>query len=324
MIEKKGKNLEYLEDFRKGKIKQGLGIENDVVDKHIRFKKGQLVIFQGHDNVGKTYWFTWYALCLALKHNIKFLMYTGENTSGNMFRDLIQFYIGKNFSKISDTELKTAYAFLEQYFEFIDNSKLYKPNELFELFKTSDADACLIDPFTALDRDMSYTGNYEFLNLARQFCNQTNKTLYVSTHPNSEQGRAGNVYPDNHEHAGHLKAPMKAGIEGGKAFLNRCDDMFTVHRLVAHEKMRFKTEITIDKIKDRTTGGECTLLNEPILFDFNNGLGFTIGNIIKHDPLIGHRMYQESQPEPQPELKIQYTDKALTNANKTNNEFNIF
>ena len=220
--------------------------------------------------------------------------------------------------------MRSAYTYLEQHFDFIDNSKLYKPDELFKIFETSDADACLIDPFAALDRDMTYTGNYQFLNTAREFCNKTGKTVYVSTHPNSEQGRAGNLYPEGHEWAGHLKAPIKAGIEGGKAFLNRCDDMFTVHRLVAHPKMKFETMITIDKIKDRTTGGECTNLNDPLLFSFNNGLGFTMGGILEHDPLIGYRMYQESQPEPQAELKIQYTDKALTNANKTNNEFDTF
>lgn len=312
MIKQKGTDLQYLEDFRTGKIKQGLGIGCDL-DNYIRFKKNQLVVFQGHDNVGKTYWFAWYALTLALKHNIKFLMYTGENSSGNMYRDLIQFYVGKQFKEIDASELRSAYTYLEQYFEFIDNSKLYKPAELFEIFKTSDADACLIDPFTALDRDMTYTGNYQFLNTAREFCNKTGKTVYVSTHPNSEQGRAGNLYPDNHEWAGHLKAPIKAGIEGGKAFLNRSDDMFTVHRLVAHPTMKFSTMITIDKIKDRTTGGECTNLNDPLLFKFNSGLGFKLGH---SDPLKEFRRNEIAQ--------AQISNKALNNFSKNNAEFDIF
>lgn len=312
MIQKKGTDLQYLEDFRTGKIKQGLGIGCEL-DNYIRFKKSQLVIFQGHDNVGKTYWFAWYALTLALKHNIKFLMYAGENSSGNMYRDLIQFYVGKQFKDISSSEMRSAYTYLEQHFDFIDNSKLYKPEELFKVFETSDADACLIDPFTALDRDMTYTGNYQFLNTAREFCNKTGKTVYVSTHPNSEQGRAGNLYPEGHEFYGHLKAPIKAGIEGGKAFLNRCDDMFTVHRLVAHPDMKFQTMITIDKIKDRTTGGECTNLNEPLLFDFNNGLGFKMGHCDALKDLRAGELVQ-----------TQITDKALNNYRRTNTEFNTF
>lgn len=305
MIEQKGTNLEYLQDFKEGRIKQGLGIGCDL-DNHIRFKKGQLVIFQGHDNVGKTYIFGWYALCLALKHGVKFCMYTGENTSGNMFRDLIQFYTGKTFKEMSMGEIKEAYAYLEQYFEFVDNSKLYKPEDLFKIFNESDADACLIDPFTALDRDMSYTGNYEFLNATRQFCNQTGKTIYVSSHPNSESGRQTNIYPDGHVWAGHLKAPLKASIEGGKSFLNRCDDMFTVHRMVSHPEMKYETMITIDKIKDRTTGGECTTLNEPLLFNFNDGKGFTCRSI---DPL---RKLRKSEP-----VQTQIDNRALNNFRKT-------
>ena len=250
MIQHKGKDLKYLQDFRNGKIKLGLGIGCDM-DKHIRFKKGQLVIFMGHDNVGKTYFYTFYALCLALKHGTKFCFWTGENSSGNVMRDLIQMYEGKPFHEIPMSQIHSTYAY---------------------------ADACLIDPYTGLDRDITHQGNYKFLNSAREFTNRTQKTVYVSSHPNSEAGRAGNVYPEGHEWAGHLKAPLKANIEGGKSFLNRTDDMFTVHRLVSSPTMKFETMVTVEKIKDRVTGGECTNLNEPLLFNFNNGNGFTQGH----------------------------------------------
>jgi hypothetical protein len=39
------------------------------------------------------------------------------------------------------------------------------------------------------------------------------------------------------------------------------------------------TEIHILKIKDRESGGKPTMLNEPLRFDYNNGLGFTIGGV---------------------------------------------
>jgi hypothetical protein len=37
--------------------------------------------------------------------------------------------------------------------------------------------------------------------------------------------------------------------------------------------------IDVEKIKDRDTGGQQTELGQPLLFDFNRGLGFTIGGI---------------------------------------------
>ena len=76
MIQQKGTDLQYLEDFIEGRIKQCLPI-GSYLDKHLRFKRGQLNIFMGHDNVVKTYLFTWYALTLALKHDLKFCFWSG-------------------------------------------------------------------------------------------------------------------------------------------------------------------------------------------------------------------------------------------------------
>jgi len=143
----------------------------------------------------------------------------------------------------------------------------------------------LIDPFTGLDRQMTYEGNYEFMNKARQMGNFTGMSLYINTHPNTESGRGANVYTEG-EWKGHLKAPLKDHIEGGKAFSNRCDDLFVIHRLVKHETMKYCTWVNVEKVKDMDTGGETggkhTGLNEPIICNFNSGLGFEIGGV---DPL---------------------------------------
>jgi ABC-type transport system substrate-binding protein len=93
---------------------------------------------------------------------------------------------------------------------------LYKPEEVLELFKESGANVGLIDPFTGLDRQMGYEGNYEFMNKARQFCNQTGITIYINTHPNTESGRTGNIYQDG-ELKGHLKPPLKGSYRRRKS-----------------------------------------------------------------------------------------------------------
>jgi archaellum biogenesis ATPase FlaH len=216
MLSKQGDSLQYLLDVRDGKIKQGLGLDC-FLDEHLRFKPKQLNIILGHDNVGKTYWINWYFLTLALKHNLTFCIWSGENQKGQILRDMIQMYRGKHFSKLSHSQISGDLAFLEQSFVFIDNTKLYKPDEVLELFKQSGANVGLIDPFTGLDREMSFAGNYEFMNRARQFVNQTGMTIYINTHPNSESGRSANLYQDG-EWKGHLKPPLKDHIEGGKAF----------------------------------------------------------------------------------------------------------
>ena len=286
MLVKKGSEITYLENYRKGNIKPGLGIGNDL-DNYLRLKQAQLNIILGHDNVGKSYFFSYYMLSHALINDKKFCIWSGENTSGQIMRDLIQMYCGNYFKKLAIEQIRSAHNFLSQSFTFVDNTKLYKPEDLFLIFESENADVCLIDPYTGLDRKMTYEGNYEFLNNARQFCNTTKKTLYISTHPTSESGRAGNLYPEKHEWNGHLKAPLKAHCEGGKSFLNRSDDLFILHRLCSHPTMKYETMLSVEKIKDRETGGQITELNTPLLFNFNNGLGFTTQGI---DNLKDYRM----------------------------------
>lgn len=274
----KGIHTKYLLDYKYGRIKQGLPL-GCKLDEHIVFKPKQLNIILGHDNVGKSYFVFWYFLTLALKHDIKFCLWAGENQYGQIMRDLIQMYAGIPFKELHDTQIQSYSAYLEQYFDFIDNSRLYTPQELLQEFKKTDADCCLIDPYTGLSREYGYEGNYKFLNMARQFVNETGKTIYINTHPTSESGRQGNLFQKGHMWDGHLKPPMAAYVEGGKSFLNRCDDFITIHRLIKHETMKYVTLVSVDKVKDTDTGGKHTLLDDYIFCDFNRGLGFEIYGI---------------------------------------------
>lgn len=306
----KGSSQQYLLDYKAGRIKQGLGLDC-YLDDNLRYKPKQLNIILGHDNVGKTYWINWYFLSLALKHGIRFILWSGENQYGQILRDMIQIYSGKPYKELNEQQILSYATYIEQFFDFVDNSKLYKPMELFEVFRKSDANVCLIDPYTGLDREMGYEGNYKFLNAARQFVNETGKTIYINTHPNTESGRAGNIYPEQHQWKGHLKPPMKDHIEGGKSFLNRCDDMFVIHRLVKHESMKFVTLISVEKVKDTDTGGKITALDDFIMCDFNKGLGFVINSV---DPLKDYR------PKPPEQKRISMIEQKL-NTIKQNTNF---
>jgi hypothetical protein len=284
MLSKAGDSIQYLLDVRDGKIKHGLGIDC-YLDEHLRFKPKQLNIILGHDNVGKSYFINWYFLTLALKHHLTFCMWSGENQKGQILRDMIQMYRGKPFGTLSHKEISSDAMYLEQFFTFVDNSNLYKPDDILKLFSESGADVGLIDPFTGLDREMSFAGNYEFMNKARHFVNKSGMTIYINTHPNTESGRSSNLYTEG-EFKGHLKPPLKDSIEGGKAFLNRCDDMFVIHRLIKHPTMKYCTWVQVEKVKDMETGGKHTMIDSPVICNFNSGLGFEINGL---DPLTKHR-----------------------------------
>jgi len=82
--------------------------------------------------------------------------------------------------------------------------------------------------------------------------------------------------------------------DGGKPFLNRCDDMIVIHRLVKHETMKFHTMVDVEKIKDRDTGGQQTQFDSPLMFDYNYGLGFTMGGV---DAIAPHRRIKKNTNE---------------------------
>jgi archaellum biogenesis ATPase FlaH len=267
---------QYLQDYHSGKIKSGLDIGLPELDNEIRYKQGQLVIINGLDNVGKTIWMLWYFLCLSVKHNVKWCIYSGENTAGQLVRQLIQFRTGTHLKNLELKEIFRVELEIHEWFTFVDNSQFYKTQDLFKIFKESKSNGNLIDPFTGLDREFTHAANYQFLNECRQFCNQTKQTLYVNTHVVSEAARR--EYSEKSVFKGYPMPPTKSQSEGGQPFGNRTDDFITIHRLNGHPERNYITEVYIRKVKDTETGGKVTPMDKPIEFEFNKGLGFTSNN----------------------------------------------
>lgn len=281
---------EYLEDYKKGLIKEGLGI-GCKLDDHIRFKKGSFNMILGRDNVGKTYWRLWYYLVLSVKYDLKWCVWSGENKPGQLVRDLIKIYTGKQFTDLSLDQIYRYSAEIQNWFTFVDNRKLYTYQDLLKEFE-GDYNGCLIDPYTGLDRKYGHADNYEFLNNCRDWVNRTGITLDICLHPVTESGRGGGVYPKGHDYEGHLRRPYKLEAEGGAPFANRCDDYIVLHRLTQHETMWYYTQVFVDKIKDTETGGKQTQLNNPLMLDYNNGLGFIVEGF---NPLKDH--YEKGNPD---------------------------
>jgi hypothetical protein len=274
MILNNGHSTQYLNDYLDGKIPTGLKLGCDLDDFFVH-KQGQLNVLLGHDNVGKTYFLEWYFLALATNHNLKFCLFMDENYQGKVMRDLIQMYSGKKFMDLTYNEVRRYETILENSFKFVDNTKRYTPDELLNIFDKAECDVHLIDPFNGLKTPMSYSSNYDVLNDLKHFT-KNGKTIYINAHPSSASGRRSAVYPEKHGWNGHVMPPLKSDIEGGKAFANKADDFLVVHRLTQHPELWNYTMVEVVKIKDTDTGGKPTLLNEPMMMDYNFGLGFKV------------------------------------------------
>ena len=279
MISNKDKALNYLYAFQEGKIKKGLGIGN-ILDEYLLFKKGSFNIIVGLDNVGKTNFIMWYFLCLSKHHNKRWCIWSGENSEGQLKRDLIQMYTAKKITELSKDEIVYYNDIISKWFLFVDNTRMYSHKDLLKLFKQHKVDGCLIDPFTGLNHDRrvnQFERNYLICNDIRDFCNNTGIAIYINTHPMTEAARR--VYPHNVELAGYIQPCKKSDVEGGQVFANRCDQFISIHRMLNHPILWMMTEIRIEKIKDKETGGKPTDLDKPLRFDYNSGMGFTIGGV---------------------------------------------
>lgn len=276
MIVNHRENDEYLELLRQDKIPLGLGL-GIPLDEHLRYKVGTFNIILGHANVGKTYWVLFYLLAHSKINNLKHLIYSSENTTNGLKRNLIELYSGKKIIGMSTEELEEGKQFVESHFDFVDTSKkLYEIADFMkEVQKMGNYDSLMIDPHNSflVPRGVNtHTHDYEVASRLRLFAKTTKTTIYLCTHASTEALRK--THPRDHEYEGLPVPPNSADAEGGGKWVNRADDFIVIHRYVQSPHSWMYTEVHCKKIKETETGGKPTFLNEPVLFRLHNGTQF--------------------------------------------------
>lgn len=280
MILNKDFGSKYLEDFKEGRIPLGLGLNISHVDKFLSFKQPQFNIMVGLDNVGKTDFALWYFLCMALLHEKKTVIWSGENRPEQQKRKLMQMYLGRSIKNVDYKEMQKAKMIIENFFDWVDVEQIYNHTELLNIFADAQGDINLIDPYNGLNHNHKvnqFDRNYKFSNDVREFCMKEKKTLFLNAHVVSEASRTR--YPMEHPLNGYNKPPIKSHIEGGQPFANRADDFWIIHRLTNHPSLKYFTQLEIVKVKDTETGGSPTMKDEPLCFEYNNGNGFVFKDI---------------------------------------------
>jgi len=285
MIHKDNAGIEMLERIRTGNFKLGLGVGCDL-DNHVRFKKTQFTVIAGHANTGKTTAILYYFLLLAVKHDLKFIIFSSENDVWSIKDDLITFKSGKAIKGMEKDELLKENKWITDHFKFLDGESYFSKNKRLMNFKdifksTEDAydlngfnpHALVIDPYNSLGRVDDIKGNtheydYQVMAEFRAWCKQQNKALYLLAHGNTEALRK--VYPRGHEFEYNTMPLMAADIEGGGKFVNRCDCFIVIHRMTGHEELWNQTEWRIMKNKVNKTGGKPTFKDNPIIMEMHD------------------------------------------------------
>jgi len=291
---------EYLGLVRTQTLPQGLSTGYEEFDRHYRFKRGNLVIINGHDNVGKSS-FLWYLATVAnVLHGWKWIMYCAENSEPQVRKTIMQFRAGKALHEMNPVEYEHHLKWAYENFTIIKSDKIVTAHELLIMAQKINArsfhDAFLIDPYNALDLDLentkmnSHEYHYRVTSEFRAFCKRNETAIYLNCHAVTEALRR--THKDG-PYTNYPMAPNKADTEGGGKFANRADDFITIHRYTQHPTDYNLTEIHVRKIKETETGGRPTLKDDPIKFKMERGIYGFFNPVNGFNPLVSESMKAE-------------------------------
>lgn len=271
-------------DVKYGRVKEGLGIDIPEIDEYLRFKKGNFNLLIGHANVGKTTIIIYLFVVWAIKHNLRFLIWSSENTPQSIVRKLIEFKMNKAINIASDIEIDKAIEWCDKHFKIIDVEDLYTYKQLLKesesIKEAWNYDALLVDPYNSLAKDYNllkvvggHEYDYQVASEFRMFAKQNNVSLYLNAHGVTEALRR--THPANHQYS-NLSKPLSMGdVEGGGKWGNRADDVMCVHRYTNHSTDWLYSLLYILKVKENETGGRPTPYEEPIRLKMKvNNTGF--------------------------------------------------
>jgi hypothetical protein len=276
---------EKILDIKYGRIKEGLKIGIPEIDEYLRFKKANFNLIIGHANVGKTTIIIYLFVLWAIKHNLKFLVWSSENTPQSIVRKIIEFKMALPIQEANETLISEAINWCNEHFKIIDVEELYTYKQLIkEAEAVKDAwnyDALLIDPYNSLSKDaklQKLTGNshdydYQVASEFRLFAKKRDVTVFLNAHGVTNALRQ--VHPAGHEYQGLPKPLTMGDVEGGGKWGNRSDDIICIHRYTGSSTDWMYSVLSILKVKENETGGRPTPFDEPIKLRMKvNNVGF--------------------------------------------------
>ena len=100
------------------------------------------------------------ALLSSLLHGWKWIIYSSENTLGNVIRTLIEFYAGRKLDKINKQAYEEAKAFVEKHFTILKSDETlfnYKDiiNMTKKLLDKQEYHSVLVDPYNSLKIELN-------------------------------------------------------------------------------------------------------------------------------------------------------------------------
>ena len=245
-----------LENFKKG-IQLAPTTRFGEMDNFFRWKKGELNLFVGYGNHGKTF----FALQLMLTKSIwdgwKWAIFSPENYPANDFYDdLVEMYAGKWLRDMSEQEYTESCHFISEHIFYVypeDGHDVHSINERFRyLVMKKGVDGVMIDPFNQLDHlQKAYQREDQYLSEIfkdlKRFALLNNICYNIIAHPKNPTYGQDKALPivDMYD------------VAGGAAWGNKMDQIISYYRPNFHiDKNDPNVKIYIQKLKRKRTGGQ--------------------------------------------------------------------
>lgn len=270
------KDDDFIYKFRAGLIPMGMPFGYHDLDKHLRLKEGEFYASLAHTSVGKTSLNLWLIFLSAIHYDWNWMMYMGENSSASVKMKLMEYFIGKKIQQMSDLEHNVSLKFVDEHFFILSTDNMYTYGDILEHSKTlmqyKSLKGIFIDPYNSLKMELTnsknkYIYDYEAYTHMLNYTRKYNTTLFLSVHTTTEAQR-------DRDKDGNQKMPHASQAEGGSVLSNKVDNFMTYHRKIKSADEWMWTEVSIDKVRTRETGGSPTVNGAPCMLRLNNGIEF--------------------------------------------------
>lgn len=292
-----------LENFKRG-ITLAPTTRFDCMDKYFRWKKGEINLFVGYGNHGKTTFAIQLMLTKSIFDGWKWAIFSPENfPAHDFYDDIIEMYVGKWLQNMNENEYTEAANFINEHIYYVYPENEHDVNSIHEKFRylvmKKGIDGVMIDPFNQLDhtqkayqREDMYLS--EVLKDIKRFALLNNVVYNIVTHPVKPQREADKSLPvvDMYD------------IAGGAMWGNKADNIISYYRPNYHtDKTSKEVHVYIQKIKRKRTGGELGMFELTMIWSKKRYADPTSG-IMPCDPnLLKQTTVQTIEFEPQKSWK---------------------
>jgi hypothetical protein len=268
---------EYMRRYRAGLIPMGLPFGYEDMDKHLLLKEGEFYALLSHAHTGKTALTFWLIFLSSYKYDWGWVVYTGENKTASVKMRMIEHYVGKSIKDCSEFEFQEALKWVNERMYFINNDTMYSYDDILryaeKVSKFHSIKGLFIDPINALKvkGNNKYDSDMEMYTDMLLFTKRTNISIFVALHTRSQSQR-------ERDKDGNQLIPFPADADGGAVLYNKADIFLTMNRNIQDPNTWMITEIYVNKMRNKDTGGNTTPRGQTIKLKMDKGIEFTDEN----------------------------------------------